>query len=162
MAAGNPPLQLVGGAFGDDPAVVEDRDPIRELVGLVEVLGGEEDGDAAAGELADVVPHLPAAARVEPGRGLVEEDHPRRADQCHGQVEPAAHPARVRRDRPGGSVDEVEPVEQLADACAACRAAEMIQVGHQLQVLLAGQQLVHRRELAGDADRRRARRPGRR
>ena len=30
----------------------------------------------------------------------------------------------------------------------------MVQVGHQLQVLLAGQQVVHRRELAGDADRR--------
>ena len=53
-----------------------------------------------------------------------------------------------------GGVDEVEPVEQVVDASPAGGAAEVVQVGHQLQVLLAGQQLVHRRELAGDADRR--------
>ncbi len=46
-----------------------------------------------------LVPHRAAAARVEPGRGLVEEDHLRRADQRHRQVEAAAHPARVGRHR---------------------------------------------------------------
>jgi hypothetical protein len=52
VAAGDAPFQLVGGALGDDAAVVEDGDPIGELVGLVEVLGGEEDRDAGRGELA--------------------------------------------------------------------------------------------------------------
>ena len=56
MAAGDPPLELVRGALGDDPAVVEDGDPVGELVGLVEVLRGEEDRDAAGGELADARP----------------------------------------------------------------------------------------------------------
>ena len=111
VTSGNAPFELVGGALGDDAAVVEDGDPVGELVGLVEVLGGQEDGDAAGGEVANVVPHLVAAARVEPGRGLVEEDHPGRADQRHRQVEAAAHPAGVRRHRPGGRVHELEPGE---------------------------------------------------
>ena len=72
----------------------------------------------------------------------------------HRQVEAAAHPARVRRHLPGRRVREIEPLEKLVDARAAGGAAEMVQIGHQLQVLLAGQQLVHRRELAGDTDRR--------
>ena len=76
--------------------------------------------------------------------------------------EPTSVMARSRRrrippeyvdDRPGGRVGEAEPLEQLVDAGAARGAAEVVQVGHQLQVLLAGQQLVHRRELAGDSDR---------
>src|SRR5262249_31645185 len=67
VAAGDAPFQLVGGALGDDAAVVEDGDSVGELVGLVEVLRREEDGDAAGGELADVVPHLTVAARVESG-----------------------------------------------------------------------------------------------
>ena len=46
VTAGNPPLQLVGAALGDDPAAVENRDPVRELVRLVEVLGREKDRDA--------------------------------------------------------------------------------------------------------------------
>ena len=66
-------------------------------------------------EVADDVPHHASAARVEPGRRLVEEDDPRAADQGHRQVEPAAHAARVRRDRLVGGIDEVEPLEQLGD-----------------------------------------------
>ena len=56
VAAGDAPLELVGGALGDDPAVVEHRDPVGELVGLVEVLGGEEDRHAVGDELADDCP----------------------------------------------------------------------------------------------------------
>ena len=37
-------LQLGEGAVGDDPALVQDRDPVGELLGLVEVLRGEQDG----------------------------------------------------------------------------------------------------------------------
>ena len=39
-------LQLVGGALGDLDAAVDDRDPVGELVGLVEVLRGQQDGAA--------------------------------------------------------------------------------------------------------------------
>ena len=39
-------LQLRGGALGDDLAVVDDSDPVRELVSLLEVLRGQKDGDA--------------------------------------------------------------------------------------------------------------------
>ena len=133
-------------------AVVEQRDPVGEPVGLLEVLRRQEDRDAVGDELADDLPHDPPAARVEAGRRLVEEDDPRVADEGHRQVEPAAHAARVRRGRLAGGVDEVEPLEQLRDAPAALLLAEMAQVGHQAEVLLAGEQLVDRRELAGDAD----------
>jgi ABC-2 type transport system ATP-binding protein len=56
-------------------AAVDDRDPVGQDVGLLEVLGGEEDGHAAADELGDHVPHVRAAARVQAGRRLVEEEH---------------------------------------------------------------------------------------
>ena len=41
------------------------------------------------------------AARVEPGRRLVEEEHRRTRDERRGQVEPAPHAARVRLARAG-------------------------------------------------------------
>ena len=121
-------------------------------VGLVEVLGRQEDRDAVGDQLADGLPHDPAAARVEPGRGLVEEDDPRVADEGHGEVEPPAHAAGVRRDRLLRRLDEVEALEQLIDPPAALGLAQVPEVGHQLEVLLAGEQPVDRRELAGDAD----------
>ncbi len=39
-------LELLGGARGHDLAVVDDPEVVGELVGLFEVLGGEEDGHA--------------------------------------------------------------------------------------------------------------------
>ena len=97
LPPGHEPLQLARRALGDDPAVVEQRDPRCEAVGLLEVLRRQEDRDAVGHELADDLPHDPPAARVEAGRRLVEEDDPRLADERHRQVEPALHPARVRR-----------------------------------------------------------------
>ncbi len=52
VPAGDAPLELVRGALGDDPAVVQHRDPVGELVGLVQVLGGEEDRHAVGHQLA--------------------------------------------------------------------------------------------------------------
>ena len=68
-------LQLVGGAVRNRAPVVEHDDVVGQLVGLVEVLGGEQDGGAVADEAAQHVPQLVPAPRVEAGRGLVEEQH---------------------------------------------------------------------------------------
>ena len=153
VAARDEPLELLRGAFDDQPAVVEQRDPVGEVVGLLQVLRGEEDGDAAGHEVTDDLPHAAAAARIEAGGRLVEEDDARPADQRHRQVEPAPHAAGVRHGQLPGGVDQVELIEQLRDPPAARRAVEVAQVGHQGQVFLAGEQPVHRGELAGDADR---------
>ena len=62
-----------------------------------------------------------AAARVQAGRRLVEEDHLRAGDEAHRQVEPAPHAAAVGRDAAVGGVGEVEPLEQLVGAPLAVR-----------------------------------------
>ena len=109
-------LQLVGGAAGDDPAVVDDGDAVGQLVGLFQVLGGEQEGRALAHPVADDLPHAEPAARVEPGRRLVEEEQARPADQGAGEVEAAAHAAGVGLDDPVGGVGQGELLEQLVRA----------------------------------------------
>ena len=152
VAARHQPLQLVRRPFGDQHPVVEDRDPMRELVGLVEVLRRQEDRHAAGDEVPHGLPHHAAAARIEAGRGLIEEDDPRVADQGHREVETPLHAPGVGRDGLLGRLDQVEALEQLIDSSTALGLAEVPQVGHQLEVLLAGEELVDRGELAGDAD----------
>jgi hypothetical protein len=66
VAAGDAALQLVRGALGDQPAVVEERDPVGQLVRFLEVLGGQEDRDPAGHEVADELPHGAAAAGSRP------------------------------------------------------------------------------------------------
>ena len=147
-------FEFAGGAFGDDSAAVENGDPVGEPVGLVEVLRRQQDRGAGGDEVADVLPDGAAAARVEPGGGLVEEDHLRRADEGHGQVEPAKHSAGVGRYRPARRLDEIEALEQLANALPAGGSTEVVQIGHQAEVLFAGEQRVNGRKLTCDADRR--------
>ncbi len=152
MAARDKALELGGGALGDDPAAVQDADPVGQLVGLFEVLRGQEDRDAAGRELADDPPHHPAASRIQARRRLVEEDDPRVPDQGHRQVQAPLHPARIGRDQLSGRVREVELLEQLGDPLPTVGARQVAKVGHEPQVLLAREQVVHGRELARDAD----------
>ncbi len=91
-------LQFFGGAFGDEPAVVDDGDAVGELVGLLEVLGGEEDGGAAAHEVSDDLPEVEATAGVEAGGGLVEEQDLGFGDEAGGYVQAPAHAAGVGAD----------------------------------------------------------------
>src|SRR2546430_9403530 len=66
-------LQLDGGALGDDSPAVDHDDVVREAVGLLEVLGGQQHRRAVTDELLDERPKVASAARVETGGGLVEE-----------------------------------------------------------------------------------------
>ena len=70
----------------------------------------------AGDQLVDEVPHRVAAAGVEPGGRLVEEQHRRPPDEAHGDVEATAHAARVGAGAAVGGAGEVEALEQLAGA----------------------------------------------
>jgi hypothetical protein len=65
------------------------RDAVGEPVGLLEVLRGQQHGRAAGDAVLDRVPQRAAAARVEAGGRLVEEQHRRAGDERGGEVEPA-------------------------------------------------------------------------
>ncbi len=60
VSAGDDAFEFFGGAFGGDLSVVQYGDAVGEFVGFVEVLGGEQDGDAVGDEAADDLPHVVA------------------------------------------------------------------------------------------------------
>ena len=108
----------VGRAGGDDLAVVEQDDVVGERVGLLQVLGGEDQRGAAADQLAEHVPELVAAFRVEAGGRLVEEEDRGRGDEAGGEVEPAAHAAAVVLDQPVARVVEARARSSSSSARA--------------------------------------------
>src|SRR5262249_12424768 len=132
--------------------VVDDHDPVGEFVRLVEILGGQQQGHAARDQLADHVPHPQPAGRVEAGGRLVQEQHRRPGHQAGGEVEAAAHAARVLLEHPVGGVGQVELPEELGGPGFCLAAAQAAEAADHDQVLAAGQDLVDGGVLGGYAD----------
>ena len=91
--------ELLGRALGEDPAALDDRDAVGELLRLVEVVRGQQHGLAEVLERADRLPRGATRGRVEAGRRLVEEDQLGVADQREREVEAAALAAGERGAR---------------------------------------------------------------
>src|SRR5215212_10937746 len=141
-------LQGLRSVFGYDLAPVDDPDPVGQHVGLLEVLGRQEHGDAIlTRQPADLGPERAAALRVEARGGLVEEEYSRTVHQREGEVQTALHPARVAAHLPVGGLLEPDALQELLPAPPALLAREAVQRGLQVKVLAALQERVERRLL---------------
>ena len=145
-------LELVAGPLRDHPPVIDHRDPVGELVGLLEVLGRQHDRRPLADELAHDRPDLVSAARIESGGGLVEKQDPRTREEARREVEPAAHPAGVRACGAIGGVGELEALQQLGRSPARLVPREVEQAAEHLEVLPPGEDLVDGGELSREPD----------
>src|ERR1039457_5133637 len=76
---------------------MHDRQAVRQLPGLFQVMGGEHDRGSRRQQLADQQPRAVAALRVQPGGGLIQEQDLRAAQYRHGEIQTAPLPA-----TPGG------------------------------------------------------------
>ena len=65
--------QLARRALGDDPAAVHDDQPVAQLLGLVHVVGGEDERRPALLQPVEAIPDQVPGLRIEPGGGLVEQ-----------------------------------------------------------------------------------------
>ena len=85
-------------------------------------------------ELAQQLPELVAALRVEAGGRLVEEQDRRGGDEARREIEPAPHAAGVRLDEPVGGVGEPEALEQLVGARRATARGQVVEAADHLEV----------------------------
>ena len=136
-------LELLGRALSDDAPVVDDPHAVRQHVGLLEVLRGEEDGHAAVARQAlHLLPERAAALHVEASRGLVEEQDSRAVDERQREVEPPLHAARVAPHTTVRRLYEPDPFQQHVRALACLRPGHPVQGGLKLHVLAAGEERI--------------------
>ena len=147
-------LELFRRSLDDDPAARHDRQPVGELVGLLEVVGRQQDREALLrGQALHLDPHRDARLGVEAGGRLVEEEDARPVDEPERDVEPALHPAGVAAHDPVGRVGEPDELEQLVHALLQLGAAHAVDPALQHQVLAAGGLAVEPRLLGHVAER---------
>jgi hypothetical protein len=132
--------------------VVDDEDLPGEPFGFLDVLGGQQQAGALGGQLAEDLPQRQPAAGVQPGGRLIEEQHRGRGQQARGDIQAAAHAPGVGAHQAACGAGEAEPDGQLPGTLARPAAGETVEAADHDQVLLAGQERVHRRVLPGQAD----------
>ena len=123
-------------------------------VGLLEVLGGEEDGHPELGvQPTHFVPDVGPAVRIETGGRLVEEEDLGAVDERGREVEPALHAARVGADPPIDRARRCRPGRGPRPPAGGPRLApQAVETPLQTEQLAAGLAVVERRLLQRDAD----------
>src|SRR3989442_8291135 len=80
--------------FEEDPTFLDDIQPLRERLGLIEVVRGEEDRAALSRQISQDIPHRATSERVEPDRRLIQEEERRLRRQDRGHHRTLLLPAR--------------------------------------------------------------------
>jgi hypothetical protein len=88
------PDELLGFAFYEDQAMINDDEPVTQLRGLLHVMRGQENGNAPFSELFEPVPYLVPGLRVEAGRGFIQDQKVRIIDEGTSQNEATHQSAR--------------------------------------------------------------------
>jgi len=81
-------LQVGHGALGDDPAAVDDRHRLADVLHQVELMTGEQHRDPGPGSFGQDLGHVVDTARIQPGEGLVQHEQFRVVHQRGGQLHP--------------------------------------------------------------------------
>ena len=134
-------LQLGRGADSQDPAPVDDGDPVAELVGLGHVAGREEDGPPGDGRPpgAQVAADLAGGAHIKAERRLVEEQDPRVVEEAPGEVELLALPGRERRDPPVALLTDPHQVDELVHPAPALGCPQAVELAEHPELLADGE-----------------------
>ena len=90
--------QLVLAALATIRPLADDDQVVGDDLDLVQQVRGQQHGAAAVGEAAQQVAHPADAGRVEPVGRLVEDQHPRVAEQRGGDAEALPHAEGVVAD----------------------------------------------------------------
>jgi hypothetical protein len=113
LGAAQAALQPLGRVERHDAPVVDDRDPVAELVGLLHVVRGEEHGPAVVAQLEDALAEVARRLRVEAHRRLVEEQQRGVGEECAGQHEALPHAGAELLDVVVGAVRQVDRLEDV-------------------------------------------------
>ena len=136
-------LELFRIVYDADLAASDNGHPVTELVGLFQVVGGEQNGQPLILiELSDVVPETLAALDVESQRRFVEKDHLGFVDQRRGDVELAAHAAGVGHHQAIQGIAQFEIFSQLVDALGDLGLGHAVEMALQLKVFSAAEEII--------------------
>ena len=139
--------------------MVEDAHPVADPLDVGQHVGREDDRGGLA-QLGDEREDVATTLRIERADRLVEDEEPRPIDECLGDPEPLAHPARIPADPPVRRIGQPDPLEHLGRALARVARGAAVQPRDHLDQLATAHPAVVARVLVEHADAEPPVRPG--
>ena len=139
-------------ADGDHLAVVDDGDPVAELLRLGHVVRGVEDRHPLVAQREDAVEDRPPALRVDPHRRLVQVQHLGLVQQRDADVDAPLHAAAELVDAVLLPVDEGDELQHLVHALLELVARQPVHAAPEHEVLAGAHVRVQGDVLRDDAD----------
>ena len=127
----------VGGVERHQASVLEDRDPVQEPLGHVEIVRHHDDDAALRTQAAEPLHQSRHRRVVEASERLVEQQQPRLVQQRPLEREPLAHAPRETRDQIVGTGGQPGPLQRIGHARR--DAGDAVEAGEELEVLSRGQ-----------------------
>lgn len=93
--------------------MIEDRNPIRNLFSLIELVSGEDDSRTGIGQLADDLADHRPTVHVDTTRGLVEEGDTRTGSECHGKGKTLFFPSGQPSPRSVTTLRQTDSLEEF-------------------------------------------------
>ena len=134
-------LQLVRCADCREPAGVDDRNAMAVL-GLVEVMSRDEDGDAASRQLLDKAPELAAGNRIDASCRLVQKDDSRLVENRAAERQPLSPSAGEIARHGSFPACKAGHLDRQISCALNLIVAEPVQRAEETDVLIDRQQLV--------------------
>ena len=144
--------ELARAPLGDDLRLVHDHEAVAQLLGLVHVVGRQDQRHALLLEPVQAVPEQVPRLRVEARGRLVEQQQVRLVDEAPGDRQAPLHPARERLHLVARALRQLHEVEELVHALPDHRPRQVEVPTVDRQVLADGQLHVQRVLLGHDAD----------
>src|ERR1700735_3956004 len=104
---------LLGGAGSNHYATIHDVRPTADAEGFTHVMVGDQNADAASGQLANDALDVEHRKRIDAGKGLIEQDEARLGRQCPRHFDPAALPPGQRQATGIAHMADAQFLEQL-------------------------------------------------
>ena len=133
--------EFLWGSFGEDSSGVEDVGTIADAEGLLDIVVGDEDGDASLGECSDFGLEVFDGNWVYAAEWFIEEDELWVGDECTGDFEFSSFASRAGSCGVVGFVGEPELIEKLGGFGFALSAVEFEGFEDGEEVLFAGEAL---------------------
>ena len=142
-------LQLVHGPGRDDPAMVDDRDLLADVLDQLELMTREEDRGATGGLAAKHVGKRPYRDRVEAREGLVEDEQVRLVHERRCELCPLLVPVRERLQLGRLPAGQAQPPDPVPRGFARRSRRHLVQPVHPVVEDRPDALLVERRRIAG-------------